>query len=208
MPGDNEPTPLAAAVDPSADLRVRCYVRSSVPVAIAEAIDEVVERVERLCEHGCFADYEVTQWPPQRQALGPDRETDDRTRRDLLATFERWADRNGYSLEPAFRRREVPSLLPEIGPDEPRERVQVPIVALALYEGDADEIDSETRPCGVVPYTEGRETGADRTYSVPEWLAVTEREAGVEARSASETSRPTRGEYTDGGAFGAPNRVR
>ncbi len=163
------------AVDPNLDIRVDCYVRSTVPGPIAETIDIVVDRLDRLTRHGRIADYEITLWPPSRASISEAIDRGEQTREELLATFERWADRNGYRLDPAFRREDVPMLPFGSGFNASRERVRVPIVALVVREEGASATEPDADALrGVIPCTEPRR-GDDRTYTVEEWLSALER---------------------------------
>lgn len=161
-----------AVVDPAHSLRVDCYVRSSVPGPIAETIDTVVDRLEHLSEHDRITEYEATCWPPERDAITEAVDAWERTRAELVAEFERWADRNGYSLDPGFRRVEVPSSPSGLGTGEPRERIRVPIVALAIRDVDDVEADANALR-GVVPCSDSPGDDA-RTYTVDEWLSAIE----------------------------------
>lgn len=165
--GESASSP-AVALD-AADLRVDCYVRSDVPAPIAEIVDSVVGRLESLCEAGRIDEYRVASWPPETGAASAP------SRGELVTAFERWADRNGHSIEPGFRRRERPTSPLGAESDAPDERVRVPIVALALST-DGDVTDP-TALRGVVPYTERPNAADERTYTVDEWLSAVESDA-------------------------------
>lgn len=174
------------AVEPVLDpdhrtsVRVDCYVRSSVPAAVSKRITALVDRLEVLRERGYIDETDVDQWP-SRHSIGDSPET---TRSELVAEFERWADRHGYSLEPGFRRRQVPPSPLGVG-GEPQERVRVPLVALAVYEDDTDaDVLRGVLPCSELSYT-----GDERTFTVDEWLTA------VEARAFDE---PVRTSQIDG----------
>lgn len=152
------------------DLRVECYVRSTVPGPSIERVDTVIDRLQRLRDTGRIASYRVTDWPSKRSTASETETTSESVRDELVAEFEYWADQHGYSLEPAFRRQEIPASPLGLATDETRKRVRVPIVALALYE-DNTETDAL---CGVVPYTEHLQTGEKQTHTVDEWLSAVE----------------------------------
>ena len=183
--GKRTAVPTATA-DPERSLRVDCYVRPTVSTAADGAIGRVVDRLERLQEDGAIDEYRIVRWPAQRRVDG-----DRSTRSEIVAEFERWAERRGRSLEPAFRRQELPSspLCPGAGP---RERVRVPIVTLTLYEYDESEEsddDGSATVRGVVPHTDRTASGTDRTYTVEEWLSAAERSSGaVPETSTKETA--------------------
>ena len=161
MPAGKFADASRVALEATGDLRVDCYVRASVPGPLVGTVDAVVGRLEHLSDREQIATYRVTDWPPERH-VGSDRGV--QTRDDLVAEFERWAHRHGYSLEPAFRRRERPTSY-GWGACDGREQVRVPLVALAVYDDAAGE-DLRT----VVPYTERPGTVDQRTHSVREWL--------------------------------------
>lgn len=161
----------AVAVDPQAELRVDCYVRSVVPGPITERVNAIIERLQRLSDRGHITEYQISLWPRDCHAAADVQHT--QTRGELVAEFERWAAQHGHSLEPAFRRQEIPAS--PLGRGDPQERVRVPVVALALYEADGTERDSGTASLrGVVPYTAQRGPYDHRSYTVDEWLSAVE----------------------------------
>ncbi|ELY55356.1 hypothetical protein C491_16612 [Natronococcus amylolyticus DSM 10524] len=184
--GKRTAVPTATA-DPERSLRVDCYVRPTVSTAADGAIGRVVDRLDRLQEDGAIDEYRIVRWPPDGYADDGRRST----RSEIVAEFERWAERQGRSLEPAFRRQELSSspLCPGAGS---RERVRVPIVTLTLYEDDESEESGEDGSAtvrGVVPHTDRTASGTDRTYTVEEWLSAAERSSGaVPETSAKETA--------------------
>lgn len=200
MPAGNPTAGAAPAVDLEAEatIRIDCYVRPAIPAAVSRTVTDVVDRLSRLSETERLDDYRVTHWPPECHATDPTETEADRTRtRDELVTeFERWAARRGHSLEPAFRRREVPTS-PFDSADEPsRERVRVPVVALAVRETDASDSDAGTEDGddlrGVVPYTEETRSGAERTYTVDEWLSIVDPNDRTRPVGSSTRDRPRR----------------
>lgn len=176
------------------DLRVDCYVRSAVPGPLTETIDDIVQRLHRLRDRGRLADVRVAAWPPECRAVAGTDDRHERTRHDLVAEFERWAAERDATLEPAFRRQERPPLPHGIGPDEPSERVRVPVVALAL-RADSLETDAERGTLrGIVPHTASPGTGTERTHTVDEWLSTVERaEEGLVASNAKTDRRSSLG---------------
>lgn len=187
---------VRSVVDPDRQrsVHVDCYVRSTVPTAVSDRISTLVDRLETLRDRGYVDTVGVNRWPAQHVIADEARTTRD----ELVAEFERWADRHGYSLEPGFRRRRTPPS--PLGVDaEPREQVRVPMVGLAVYEDDTDadadvlqrdDTDADADVLrGVLPCTELSYTGDERTVTVDEWLAA------VEARAFDE---PVRTSQIDG----------
>lgn len=191
MPASDYSATTGPAVDLESEssLRVDCYVRSTVPPTVTEAIDDVVERLRRLRETGHIDDYQTTCWPPEPHAVDNLADDHTTTRDELVAEFERWAAQSGRSLEPAFRRLEIQQSPIGLGCDEPHERVRVPFVSLAIYE--ADDTDGETLR-GVVPYTEQSQTTDGRTYTVDEWLSAVEPVGPDTHSQRSSNEQPTR----------------
>ena len=168
------------ALESTGDLRIDCYVRASVPGPLVETVDAVVGRLERLREREQIAAYRVTDWPPEHH-IGS--ESGVGTRDDLVTEFERWASRHGYSLEPAFRRRERPTTY-GWGACDGREQVRVPLVALAVYDDMADDDAADEDLRAVVPYTERPGTADQRTHSVREWLRRADPDSDVPSAHA------------------------
>ncbi|SIS18418.1 HTH domain-containing protein [Natronorubrum thiooxidans] len=160
----------AVDLDSETPLRIDCYVRSTAPPTITEAITDTVERLQRLSSTERIDTYRTTHWPPECHTVDPTDDDRPTTRDELVGEFERWAAHHGHSLEPAFRRREIRQSLLEPDCDDARERLRVPFISLAIYEAD-DETGEETLR-GVVPYTEHPQTDDERTYTVDEWLSA------------------------------------
>lgn len=177
----------AVTIDRKGEYRIDCYVRASVPGPTRSRIAAVTDHLQRLDATDVIADYRIRQWPPERH-VAETSEAATPPRHELVAAFERWAREHGYSLEPAFRRRELPSWPLGHESDETCERVRVPVVALALRDDDdgststtesESEVNAESVPDldsldGVVPYTEPSSIDGRRTYTVDEWLEAVE----------------------------------
>ncbi|TMT87583.1 hypothetical protein E2L06_13715 [Haloterrigena sp. H1] len=181
MSADNAADIPGLETDLAGNVRVDCYVRSSVPAAVSKRITVLVERLRTLEEIGILDDVQVTQWPAEH-TIG---DTDQPTRQELVDEFDEWATAHGCSLEPGFcRRQTTPSLL---GIDEPCESLRVPLVALALSDaagdGDADGLR------GVVPCTKLDQTDGERTYTVDEWLTAVERHVSEAVPHGSQTEQ-------------------
>lgn len=197
MPAGEFESPFAPIVDtdPDASLRVDCYVRATVPPAITATIDGVVERLRTLDERDVIDDHRVTHWPPEYRSAADSTGENGSSRDELVAEFERWAARNGHSLEPAFRRQAVPPSPLDVGADEPRERVRVPVIALAIVEDDAATADAAEADAaslrGVVPYTERPSAERSRTYTVNDLLATVETSADASRPGTRQREGPT-----------------
>lgn len=130
----------AAPTQADADRRVECYLRDR-PAAVAGPVRSVRDRLRSLRESDVVDDVRYEAWPPERPADDESAESDGRRRGDLVTELERWADRRGYSLDPAFRRRRS---APLHAPDETYERVRVPLITVLVYE-DGDLVT--VAPC-------------------------------------------------------------
>jgi hypothetical protein len=156
------------------EFRVDCYVRSAVPGPLVEMVSSVTERLQRLHDQGIIAEYRISHWPSEHPAVAEADNTEECTRNGIVTEFEQWTERHGYTLEPAFRREEIPLSALGLETGETRERVRVPFVALALYEVDSESNSEGEALRGVIPYTERSNTAEDRTYTVQEWLSTCE----------------------------------
>lgn len=165
----------AVTLEADAPLRIECYVRPTVPPAITDTINDVLDRVRRLEDRDSVADYRIQHWPTESTGVEIADDAGTESRENLVDEFECWADRHGHSIAPAFQRREIPPSPFDVGPEEPRERLRVPLVALAVYalEGEATTLEGDADPKleGVVPYTDG---STAQTYTVDEWLSFVE----------------------------------
>lgn len=176
-------TTAPVGVETHDDPRVVCYVRSTVPGPVVETVDAAVTRLEQLHEEGSIASYRITDWPPERHAVTE--AAGEPTREDLVGAFERWAAERGCSLEPAFRRLERPRS-PFGRDDDVLERVRVPLLALAVYDGPTAGEPTAAGPGNegatsadleaVFPHTTRPETGEQRTHTVFEWLRGSDRD--------------------------------
>ena len=188
----------AVTIDRKGEYRIDCYVRATVPGPTRKRVTAVTDHLQRLDANDVIADYRVRQWPPERHVAETSAGTTP-PRHELVSAFEQWAQQRGYSLEPAFRRRDVPSWPLGRQNAETCERVRVPVVALALYDRAAEPAsasESEPEPVsvpdsesldGVVPYTERSPTENRRTYTVDEWLEAVESEWSESIARASES---------------------
>jgi hypothetical protein len=131
------------------------YLQQHASAEVVQRLRSLVVRVRRL-EGDDLADVEVKTWAAVNPAL--EELSDSGPSVSLtVKSFQAWADREGYTLRPAFARRETTSMLGS----RPTAEIRVPIACLAVYE------DSDLR-C-VAPCSDG-----DRTYSVEQCLAALE----------------------------------
>jgi hypothetical protein len=131
--------------------RVDVYLREQVPPPVAKTVDDTVERLHELERDGVVSEVSVDSWG-HRSVRGVDESGSIET---TIREFERWADRTGHSLRPAFDRREVSSMFCEGSVL----RHDVPIISLAVYEDG--QLQCVT-PC----------TDDDCTYTVRDCLDV------------------------------------
>lgn len=111
--------------------RVEVRLREQTPPAVIETIEETIARLRSLeradkiselrIESWGHCDCDVTAGIAERSNIA-----------SIVEEFRKWADRNDYSLNPAFKRREVSSMFC----DESHVQHVVPIVAIAVYEND------------------------------------------------------------------------
>ncbi|WP_394740048.1 HTH domain-containing protein [Natronococcus roseus] len=136
------------------DRRVVLYLRQHASAALVEELCGLVERVRRLEADGVAVT--VATWGPVTPAL--ERLGDTGPSVSLTVdSFQAWADRDGYTLRPAFSRCETTSLLE----CRPCTELRVPTACLAV------SVDGELR-C-VVPCSDG-----ERTYGVEACLDALE----------------------------------
>ncbi|GAB3675566.1 HTH domain-containing protein [Halopiger thermotolerans] len=151
---------MTDSTTPSTDpVRVELFLRTRTPPDVVDRLRDLVARARRLETTDAVADVRVQTWAPVRPALEELSDGDPSVARTVNA-FRSWADREGYSLRPAFARHERTSLLE----DRPTAEITVPIVCVAVYEDDALQC--------VAPCADG-----DRTYTVPDCLEALE--AGI-----------------------------
>ncbi len=148
------PDTNADSTDP---VRIVVYLRADASAAVVDPLRETVARARRLEDGDADVDatVRVETWTSVRPVL---EKLDDSGPSVSLTVeeFQRWADREGYTLR-TFERRETASMLGQ----RPAVRVRVPTVCVAVYEG-------EDLQC-VTPCSDG-----DRTFTVAECLTALE----------------------------------
>ncbi|RZH69508.1 HTH domain-containing protein [Natrinema altunense] len=137
-------------------VRIEVFLRNNASAAVVEPLRSIVSRARCLEERAIAADVRVKTWTSVRTAL---EELSDAGPSVSLTVdaFESWADREGYTLRPAFDRHETDSMLEH----RPATEIQVPTVCVAVYEDDDLQC--------VAPCSDG-----DRTYTVEECLDALE----------------------------------
>lgn len=158
--------------DPTDPIRVTMWIRDASHIA-QECKSEAVARLHRLEKRGVVDEISVRTWGKQIN-LEPEPTTGDEEVRQAYEEFVSWAARNGYSLEPAFRRCDRTTLVSE----GTTEVLVLPVVCLSVHEG---ETLTAVFPC----------SESDGTQTVDDCLSR------LEAASASETP-------FDGGTETAP----
>ena len=115
-------------------LHLELYVRSLAPRGFQSRQRAVVERLTQLTETGVVEGHRVVVCGRQIPAKRTDRVTEfGQYLHDRIATFSKWADRNGWSLDHAFAHRTVESSIT----GETMDLLVLPAMALAEYDGDA-----------------------------------------------------------------------
>ncbi|WP_101294267.1 HTH domain-containing protein [Halegenticoccus soli] len=126
---------------------VTLFVRARPAFGAEEYKREVMERIAELERGGRLERFDVRTWEKAVRDAGPlERCESLRSVFRRLEEFERWADRNGVSVDGVFRRREVHSAIT----DERYAVVSLPTLCLVAYEG------GELR--GVYPHSDGSDT--------------------------------------------------
>jgi hypothetical protein len=174
----------AAASGPQSSRRIDCYVQDDVPAPFESTIERICRRLRELHETAVITDYTVNPWPSTDSDDSLAAADGQRTRADIVADFETWAAEHDRSLAPGFRRRSIASSFTS---ESPRDRLWVPIVALALYQDET--------LCGVVPSTE---PASAITYTVPDCLETLETD-GFETLHQTASTPPASRRRTEEG---------
>lgn len=113
-------------------VHVELYVRSLAPRGLRDRQAVVVDALEKLADREAISEYTVHVCGEALPATPAETVTDFGTYLlNRVAVFQKWADENDYSLGSLFEHRTVNSTL--LG--ETRERVVLPVMALAEYKG-------------------------------------------------------------------------
>lgn len=110
-------------------LRATLKLRSFPPHGIADVQRRTLARLHRLTDVGTLTSVDVDVWGSH--AVTDSMSDHDAPSIEDVFDYERWAEERGYSLAPAFARRESGSMI-----DDSREVTVVPLMTLAVYDGD------------------------------------------------------------------------
>lgn len=115
-------------------VRLEVFARESVPPDVRSRQRAFVARMQDHVTATSATDLTVDTWPKQVivPRAAPTEQPLPSPHRENYAAFGRWAEEHGYSLEPAFRKRERTSLLG----DERSVVVDLPVLCVAIYEDD------------------------------------------------------------------------
>ncbi|MDY7081766.1 MAG: HTH domain-containing protein [Halobacteria archaeon] len=131
-----------------AGLKISIFARS---FGSARAQANVVERIKKLGDAGKIDGYETQLWPGKVESSVKCEAL------DKFEIFEEWADENGITLEPYFKRENVYSSFT----DDEKEIVVFPTVCVSVYE-DGELLE-------VYPHSDG-----SHRYSVDDYLSFLE----------------------------------
>lgn len=115
----------------SSPLRATLKLRSFPAHGITDVRRRTLTRLHRLADVGILSEVDVDVWG-SHAVVDAMADRGDAASVEAVSDFERWAEGHGYTLAPAFARRECGSLLD----DEAREVTVVPLLTLAVYEED------------------------------------------------------------------------
>lgn len=171
---------------PGQHVRVELRLRERTPACVTEPLEDFRDRVGRLERSGVVDDCRIETWACETwTGERPNGESAGSATAATVADFRAWARRNGYTLRPAFDRRERTTLISE----RSRTELVVPLACLAVYEG-------EELACVAPCSTAGDGDRAD-TCTVGDCLDALE--AGVtEPLADRDRDRSERREYEDG----------
>lgn len=139
----------------SSSLHATLKLRSFPSYGITDVRRRTLARLHRLADIGTLSEVDVDVWGSH--AVADSMPAHDETALKAVSDFERWAEDHGYTLAPAFARRECGSLVD----DEVREVTVVPLLTLVVYE------DEELR--AVYPHVDD-----DRVHTVDDGLETLE----------------------------------
>lgn len=136
--------------DDSHQLRVELYTRSYMPEGAEDSQQQVLDRLDRLCERGVLDDWECRVWGKRVPTSGEF----GREAIETVGQFRTWAERNDASLLPFFDERTQRSKIT----GEERSEIVFPVMCAALYRDDT--------LAGVYPHADG-----DSIVTIRDFLA-------------------------------------
>jgi hypothetical protein len=116
--------------EPAEELRVVVWTRDPSPPP-GDPRRDVLSRLREVESTGVVDDVSVQVWSKHVSAPADDADESSLRVRRRVAEFVQWADRNGHSLEPAFRWCERSSMVSE----ERTAVIRLPLLCLAVHEG-------------------------------------------------------------------------
>lgn len=140
----------------TSQLRAILKLRSFPSHGITDVRRRTLTRLQRLADVGILSEVDVDAWG-SHAVVDSMADPECAASIEAVSDFERWAESHGYTLAPAFAYRECGSLLD----DEAREVTVVPLLTLAVYEGDRLE--------AVYPHADG-----DRVRTVSDGIETLE----------------------------------
>jgi hypothetical protein len=119
------------ATDIEGSVRVEVWMRDHAP-PVGDPRRTVLSRLRELEAAGVVNDIAVRIWGKSVPVSPDDTAAAASPVHDRITEFQRWAERNGHSLEPGFSRHEQSTLVS----GESSEILRLPIRCLAVYEDD------------------------------------------------------------------------
>ena len=117
--------------EPGDNVRVEVWMRDAAPPP-DDPRATVLNRLREFRTEGIIDEVSVRTWGTFVAALDGEADDPESLAGERVAAFQRWAERNGHSLEPAFEQCERSSLVSEAGNDV----IRLPLQCLAVYEDD------------------------------------------------------------------------
>jgi len=117
--------------EPGDDLCVEVWMRDLAPPP-GDPRTSVLSRLREIEAEGFVDEVSVRVWGKRVSASQEGADDGNKVIRERVSEFQTWAERNGHSLEPAFRRCEQSSMVS----NERSEVIRLPLQCLAVYAND------------------------------------------------------------------------